>query len=103
MSDPMSRASFCAKTRPLVAVVGVMSLALLGATQAASAQAGCQPTITQPCAPTPNKAASQTPKRKDSSQSDDANEPKDHSPRIQVDNDTDLKFGTGGIGLGRKF
>ena len=34
---------------------------------------------------------------------DDSNEPKDHSPRIPLDKDTTFQFGTGGIGLGRKF
>ena len=34
---------------------------------------------------------------------DDDREPKDHSPRVRIDKDTEFKFGTGGIGLGRKF
>jgi hypothetical protein len=80
----------------------VVLLALVGAGGEASAQAGCQPTITQPCAPTP-KPANQAAKRTGSSRADDSNEPKDHSPRIKIDEDTSLKFGTGGIGLGRKF
>jgi hypothetical protein len=92
-----------AMTRGSVACFAVMWLVFAGATGEAFAQAGCQPTIMQPCAPTPNKATAPTPKRKDSAQSDDTSEPKDHSPRIPVDKDTDLKFGTGGIGLGRKF
>jgi hypothetical protein len=73
----------------------------------ASAQTGCQPTITQPCANAPDKRAADKPgtpnpaaKRSDSGQSDD---PKDNSPRIKLDRDTDFKFGTGGIGIGRKF
>jgi hypothetical protein len=72
----------------------------------ASAQTGCQPTITQPCATAPDKRAADKPgtspavRRPDLGQSD---EPKDHSPRIQLDRDTDVKFGTGGIGIGRKF
>jgi hypothetical protein len=81
-------------------------LATLGAGGQASAQSGCQPTITQPCATTPDKRASDKPavgpaaRRPDSAQSD---EPKDHTPRIKLDRDTDFKFGTGGIGIGRKF
>jgi hypothetical protein len=72
----------------------------------ASAQTGCQPTITQPCATAPDKRAADRPgtspaaRRPDSGQSD---EPKDHSPRIKLDQDTDFKFGTGGVGIGRKF
>ena len=99
----MSRTMACAMRRVLVACAAAMPFALAGAADEASAQAGCQPTITQPCAPSANKASSQTPKRKDSAQSDDASDIKDRSPRIQVDKDTEFKFGTGGIGLGRKF
>jgi len=87
----------------LAAVFAAMPLALLGATHAASAQAGCQPTIMQPCAPSQSKASSPAAKRKDAGQPDESSESKDHSPRMQVDKDTEFKFGTGGIGLGRKF
>jgi hypothetical protein len=72
----------------------------------ASAQSGCQPTITQPCAAAPDKKTSDKPgtgpaaRRPDPGQSD---EPKDHSPRIKLDRDTEFKFGTGGVGIGRKF
>ena len=81
-------------------------LTTLGFAGEASAQSGCQPTITQPCAVAPDKKTSDKPgtgpaaRRPDSAQSD---EPKDHSPRIKLDRDTDFKFGTGGIGIGRKF
>jgi hypothetical protein len=80
-------------------------LATLGVGGQASAQSGCQPTITQPCATAPDKRAAERPgvpaaRRPDAAQSD---EPKDHSPRIKLDRDTDFKFGTGGIGIGRKF
>ena len=82
-------------------------LATLGIAGQASAQGGCQPTITQPCATAPDKRAAERPgvpspaaRRPDAAQSD---EPKDHSPRIKLDRDTDFKFGTGGIGIGRKF
>jgi hypothetical protein len=90
-------------SRVTLAFWGALSLIVLGAGPAL-AQAGCQPTITQPCkpadkpnAPSPNAAAKRT------SDQDDSNEPKDHSPRIKLDQDTDFKFGTGGIGIGRKF
>ena len=82
-------------------------LATVGVGGQASAQSGCQPTITQPCATAPDKRAAEKPgvagpaaRRPDAAQSD---EPKDHSPRIKLDRDTDFKFGTGGIGIGRKF
>ena len=78
-------------------------LAVIGPLDRAAAQAGCQPTLTQPCAKTPSKAANQPVARKSAAESDDANVPKDHSPRIKLDEDTDLKFGTGGLGLQRKF
>jgi len=76
-------------------------LALLGATGDAFAQAGCQPTISQPCAKTADRPGNPTsPARRTNAQSD---EPKDNSPRIKIDKDTDFKFGTGGLGLQRKF
>ncbi len=85
-------------------VLAVLCFAIcLGAAGKASAQAGCQPTLTQPCAKISDKAGGQPSARKDAAQSDDADEPKDHSPRIKLDKDTEFKFGTGGIGLGRKF
>jgi hypothetical protein len=94
-----------------VAMLRMLSAAIvvatLGVAGPASAQTGCQPTITQPCANAPDKRAADKPsaanpaaKRPDSGQADD---PKDHSPRIKLDRDTDFKFGTGGIGIGRKF
>jgi hypothetical protein len=76
----------------------VLPLATAGAS-AAFAQAGCQPTLTQPCAK-PQKP-DQSSQRSTSVKSDD--EPIDHSKRIQIDKDTDVNFGLGGIGLGRRF
>ena len=76
---------------------------LLAAADEAMAQAGCQPTLMQPCAKASSKTTTQPPARKSAAESDDANEPKDHSPRIKLDQDTDFKFGTGGLGLQRKF
>ena len=76
-------------------------LANIGAAGEAFAQAGCQPTIMQPCAKVPDKASNQP--ARSTTQSGDTGEPKDHSPRIRLNNDTDFKFGTGGLGLQRKF
>jgi hypothetical protein len=84
-------------------VLAAVSLVLLGGGGAAFAQAGCQPTIMQPCAKVPDKASNQAAGIKNSGQSDNTGEPKDHSPRIRLDRDTDFKFGTGGLGLQRKF
>jgi hypothetical protein len=88
-------------------ILAVVLLAFLGATTDAFAQAGCQPTIMQPCAKASDKtngaAANQTSRIRTPGQTDDAGEPKDHSPRIRLDHDTDVKFGTGGLGLQRKF
>ena len=83
-------------------ILAAVVLAFLGATGDAFAQAGCQPTIMQPCAKA-DKAGNQAAKAKDSARSDDPGEPKDHSPRIRLNQDTDFKFGTGGLGLQRKF
>jgi hypothetical protein len=78
-------------------------IAIAGA-PGALAQVGCQPTLTQPCAKPPNKPNNPPSQRTyNGAKSDDTNEPIDHSARIKVDRDTDLKLGTGGIGLGRKF
>ncbi|HLH88804.1 MAG TPA: hypothetical protein VKX28_10110 [Xanthobacteraceae bacterium] len=77
--------------------------ALLGASDRSAAQAGCQPTITQPCTNTPARSSNPAPNQRRSVQADDDNTPKDHSPHIKLDNDTEFKFGTQGIGLGRKF
>ena len=89
-----------AMCRILLAFSAALSLAAPGK---ASAQAGCQPTITQPCAKVSDKADNQAPKTKGSARSEDASDSKDHSPRIQLDKDTEFKFGAGGIGVGRKF
>ena len=87
-------------------VLLVALVAVLAGASTAFAQAGCQPTLTQPCAkPTnkPNNPANQPSQRTNTSRADDTNEPIDHSKRIKIDRDTDLNFGLGGIGLGRKF
>lgn len=84
-------------------VLAAVALVLLGGAGEALAQAGCQPTIMQPCAKVPDKASNQAAKMKNSGQSEDTGEPKDRSPRIRLDQDTDFKFGTGGLGLQRKF
>jgi hypothetical protein len=78
----------------------------LASTSGASAQIGCQPTLTQPCAKPankPNTPGNQPSQRTNGSRSDDSNEPIDHSSRNNNDQDTSLKFGPGGLGLGRKF
>jgi len=77
------------------------ALVLVGTAGAAFAQTGCQPTITQPCAKPADKPAPQPPKR--TTATDQSNQPIDHSPRIRLDKDTDFKFGTGGLGLQKKF
>jgi hypothetical protein len=89
-------------SRIMLAILSALLLALPGAS-GAFAQAGCQPTLTQPCAKTPNKPGNQPSQRTNAARTDDTNEPVDHSARIKVDRDTEFKFGTGGIGLGRKF
>jgi hypothetical protein len=80
-------------------------LATLGVGGQASAQNGCQPTITQPCAVAPDKKTSDKPGAGPAARRPDpgSDEPKDHSPRIKLDRDTEFKFGTGGVGIGRKF
>ena len=89
--------------RLMSALLSFLLLAIAGA-PGASAQAGCQPTIMQPCAkPQTRPNSGQTPPRGSNAKTDDSNEPIDHSPRVKIDRDTDFKFGTGGIGLGRKF
>ena len=80
-------------------ILAVVLLASFGATGDAFAQAGCQPTIMQPCAKAPDKANNPTARIKSSGQSDDTGDPKDRSPRIRLNQDTDFKFGTGGLGL----
>ena len=84
--------------------VAFISFVALATPDRAIAQAGCQPTIMQPCANAPARASNPAPNQKRSLQADeDNNASKDHSPRIKLDRDTDFKFGTGGIGIGRKF
>ena len=77
----------------------VLLLAITGAS-GARAQANCQPTLTQPCAKPQTKPTDQSSQRP-AVKADE--EPIDHSPRVKLDRDTDFKFGTGGIGIGRKF
>jgi len=90
-------------SRIMPVLLCVLLLAIAGA-PGAFAQAGCQPTIMQPCAkPQTRPNGSQTLQRAGNAKTDDSNEPIDHSPRLKLDRDTDFKFGTGGIGLGRKF
>ena len=91
------------RIRLAVASIFVGVLALLRASDRAAAQAGCQPTIMQPCTNAPARASNPAPNQKRSIQADDNSAPKDHSPRIKLDDDTEFKFGTQGIGLGRKF
>jgi hypothetical protein len=87
-----------------VASIFFIAFALSGASDRAAAQAGCQPTILQPCTNTPVRPSNPAPGQKRSPQAnDDNNEAKDHSPRMKLDNDTEFKFGTAGVGLGRKF
>jgi len=99
----LTGASEIAMPRILPVLSVAILFALIGLPDKAAAQAGCQPTLTQPCAKPPAKTGNQPPARKSSAESDDANAPKDHSPRIKLDQDTDFKFGTGGLGLQRKF
>ena len=81
----------------------VIPLATAGAS-GAFGQAGCQPTLMQPCAkPQPKPGSTQPAQRASGAKGDDTNDPIDHSPRIKLDRDTDFKFGTGGLGIGRKF
>jgi hypothetical protein len=86
-----------------VTSAALSALALLAAPGEVVAQVGCQPTITQPCNNVPPRTSAAAPKNNARADDDNDREPKDHSPRIKLDNDTDFKFGTGGIGLGRKF
>jgi hypothetical protein len=87
-----------------VASIFFTGLTLLGASGEVAAQTGCQPTIMQPCTNAPSRANNPAPNQKRSLQADDdSSAPKDHSPRIKLNDDTEFKFGTQGIGLGRKF
>jgi hypothetical protein len=85
--------------RVIGAVLAAMPLVILGASGQALAQAGCQPTITQPCAKPDTPAA---PAAKRPGLTTDDNNPTDHSTGVK-DKDTGLKFGPGGLGIGRKF
>lgn len=97
----MTRVKFaCVELAVASAVLAASTL--LAAPGTAFAQAGCQPTIMQPCTNAPARTNDPATGQKKSTQAEDSG-PKDHSPRIRLDSDTELKFGTGGIGLGRKF
>jgi hypothetical protein len=92
-------------SRIVWALLSALVFAIAG-TSGASAQIGCQPTLTQPCAKPankPNNPNNPPSPRTNASRSDDSNEPIDRSPRVKVDQDTDFKLGPGGFGLGRKF
>jgi hypothetical protein len=82
--------------RLMPVLLAVLPLAIGGASDA-GAQANCQPTLTQPCTKPQTKPTDQRPAVKA------AEEPIDHSKRIRIDKDTDLNFGLGGFGLGRRF
>ena len=84
--------------------IACIFLVALAAPNGAVAQTGCQPTIMQPCTNAPARPSNPAPNQKRSLQADDdSNTPKDHSPHIKLNDDTEFKFGTQGIGLGRKF
>jgi hypothetical protein len=85
-------------------IMSVLFSALLLATAGGSvalAQAGCQPTLTQPCAKPQKPSTDQSSQRSTATKTDD--EPIDRSKRLKIDKDTDLNFGLGGLGIGRKF
>jgi hypothetical protein len=90
-------------SRPFTTVIFVALLGTTGLNSNAFAQTGCQPTITRPCPKGAEKPTEQAPRRSNAATSDQSNAPIDHSPRIRLDKDTDFKFGTGGLGLQRKF
>jgi hypothetical protein len=81
-------------------LLSVLLPAIAGAS-GALAQANCQPTLTQPCAKPPAKAAGDQSSQRPAAKADE--EPIDHSKRIRIDKDTDLNFGFGGLGLKQKF
>jgi hypothetical protein len=68
----------------------------------ARAQVGCQPTIMQPCAKPQIKPSSDLSSQRAPATKAD-NEPIDRSKRIPINRDTDLNFGFGGMGIGRRF
>jgi hypothetical protein len=77
----------------------LLAVLLLAGGSDGFAQTSCQPTLTQPCAPAkkPIDQSSQRPAAKS------VEEPTDRSKRIRIDKDTDLNFGIGGVGVGRRF
>jgi hypothetical protein len=79
-------------------VPALLAVLLLAGGSDALAQASCQPTLTQPCAPA-KKPVDQSSRPAAKS----AEEPIDRSKRIRIDKDTDLNFGLGGVGVGRRF
>jgi hypothetical protein len=88
-------------SRTMSVLLCVLPLAIADA-PGAFAQAGCQPTLTQPCAKPQKKPTDQSSQRSSVVKTDDEG-PIDHSKRIKIDKDTDFNFGLGGFGLGRKF
>ena len=88
--------------RMMSVLFSTLLLASAGASGAAAQASGCQPTLTQPCAKPPTKPSNdQSPQRPTATKTDD--EPIDRSKRMKIDKDTDLNFGLGGLGIGRKF
>jgi hypothetical protein len=77
-------------------------LAIAGASGAAAQGGGCQPTLTQPCAKPQAKPNNDQPSQRSTATKTD-DEPIDRSKRLKIDKDTDLNFGLGGLGIGRKF
>src|SRR6185437_1706606 len=90
--SPMTRINFF---RVELAVVSAVfgAFILLAAPHSAFAQAGCQPTIMQPCTNAPARPSNSVASQKKSPQADEEKGPKDHSPRIRLDPDTEFKFG----------
>jgi hypothetical protein len=98
----MTAANF-SQVKLILAFVVFSALALLALPGPRSPRFGCQPTIMQPCANATVRASHQATAPSKSTRADKDNGAKDHSPRIRLDSDTEFKFGTGAIGLGRKF
>jgi hypothetical protein len=86
-------------TRLMPVLLSALLLAIAGGS-GAFAQASCQPTLTQPCAAPQKKPIDQSSQRPAAKVDE---EPIDHSKRIRINKNTDLNFGFGGVGLGRKF
>jgi hypothetical protein len=88
--------------RIMSVLFSTLLLAVAGASGAAAQATGCQPTLTQPCAkPQTRPSNDQSSQRGSTAKSDDA--PSDRPRRLPINKDTDLNWGFGGIGVGRKF